>query len=102
MGEKMECEAAQSHCTQPAGAVCRVRSAGGEIQTVGCAARYARERPERAHQSSVRVRNDREDEDGSEVVFGPYTHTNGIYEIAEVGSERACGAWAITSRDANP
>jgi hypothetical protein len=52
---KTEFEADQSHYTQPAGAVCRVRSAGGEIQTVGCAARYARERPERAHQSSVRV-----------------------------------------------
>jgi hypothetical protein len=58
--EKMECEAAHSHCTQPAGPVSRVRSAGGEIQTVGCEARYARGRPERAQQSSVRVRNDRE------------------------------------------
>jgi hypothetical protein len=37
----MECEPAQSHCTQPAGSVSRVRSAGGEIQTVGCEARYA-------------------------------------------------------------
>jgi hypothetical protein len=56
----MECETAQSHCTHPTGAVSRVRSAGGEIQTVGCEARYARGRPERAQQSSVRVRNDRE------------------------------------------
>jgi hypothetical protein len=31
MREKMECEATQSHCTQPAGAVNRVCSAGGEI-----------------------------------------------------------------------
>jgi hypothetical protein len=67
--EKMECEAAQSHYRQPARAVCRVCSAGGEIQTVGCVARYARERPERAHQSSVRVRNDREHDGGSEVGF---------------------------------
>jgi hypothetical protein len=65
----MECEAAQSHCTQPAGAVCRVRSARGEIQTVGCSARYAHERPERAHQRSVRVRNDRDHDGGSEVGF---------------------------------
>jgi hypothetical protein len=58
----MECEAAQSHYTQSAvaGVVNRVRSAGGEIQIVGCEARYARGRPERAQQSSVRVRNDRE------------------------------------------
>jgi hypothetical protein len=54
----MECETAQSHCTQSAGVVSRVRSPGGEIQTVGCEARYARGRPERAQQSSVRVRND--------------------------------------------
>jgi hypothetical protein len=67
--KKMECESAQSHYTQSAGAVCRVRSAGGEIHTVGCAARYARERPERAHQRSVRVRNDREHDGGSEVGF---------------------------------
>jgi hypothetical protein len=65
----MECESAQSRCTQSAGTVSRVRSAGGEIQTVVCAARYARERPERAHQSSVRVRNDREHDGGSEVGF---------------------------------
>jgi hypothetical protein len=57
--EKMECETAQSHCTQSAGPVKRVGSAGGEIQTVGCEARYARRRRERAQQSSVRVRNDR-------------------------------------------
>jgi hypothetical protein len=37
---------AQSHCTQLA--VIRVRSAGGEIQTVVCEARYARGRAERA------------------------------------------------------
>jgi hypothetical protein len=60
---KMECEAVQSHCTQTAGDVSRVRSAGGEIQTVGCEARYALGRPERVHQSSVRVRNDREHRD---------------------------------------
>jgi hypothetical protein len=65
----MECEAAQSHCMQPAEAVCRVRSAGGEIQTVDCAARYARERPECAHQSSVWVRNDKEHDGGLEVGF---------------------------------
>jgi hypothetical protein len=56
----MECEATRSHCAQSAGAVSRVRSAGGEIQTVGCEARYARRHPERTQQSSVRVRNDRE------------------------------------------
>jgi hypothetical protein len=41
--------------------VSRVHSIGGEIQTVGCEARYESRRPECAQQSSsVRVRNDRE------------------------------------------
>jgi hypothetical protein len=66
----MECESSQSHCTQPAGAVIRVRSAGGEIQTVGCEARYARGRPERAQQSSVRVR----EVVNSRVFFSPCNH----------------------------
>jgi hypothetical protein len=46
--EKIEFETVVSHCTQTAGAVNRVRSAEGEIQTVVCEARYARGRPERA------------------------------------------------------
>jgi hypothetical protein len=37
----MECEATRSHCEQPTGAESRVRSARGEIQTVGCEAKYA-------------------------------------------------------------
>jgi hypothetical protein len=53
-------EATRSHCAQTAGAESRVRSAGDEIQTVSCEARYVRRRPGRAQQSSVRVRNDRE------------------------------------------
>jgi hypothetical protein len=58
--EEMECEGTRSHCAQPAGAERRVRSARDETQTVNCEARYARGRPERAQQSSARVRNDRE------------------------------------------
>ena len=58
--EEMECETTRSHYEQPAGAESRVRSSGDEIQTVSCEARYARGRPERAQQSSARVRNDRE------------------------------------------
>jgi len=46
--KEMECEATRSHCEQPTGAESRVRSARGEIQTVGCEAKYACGRPERA------------------------------------------------------
>jgi len=52
----MECDSSRSHCAQPAGAVCRVRSSGDEMQSVGCEARSARECPARAQQRSVRLR----------------------------------------------
>jgi hypothetical protein len=58
--EIVECDATRSHCAQSAGAVSRVRSAGGEMQTTGCEARYANVGPGRTHQSSVWVRDDRE------------------------------------------
>jgi hypothetical protein len=53
--EEMECESTRSHYEQTSGGESRVRSAGDDIQTVSCEARYARGRPERVQQSSVRV-----------------------------------------------
>ena len=58
--EIVECETDRSHCAQTTGTVSRVRSAGGEMQTTGCEARYANVGPGRTHQSSVWVRDDRE------------------------------------------